>query len=186
MTDTPDAIGFTEIFQQQFDALLQILSSGKAGGHSRDFCVFRQTRDFQQVPATVPLTNTARFFGQLCDVYTILFHVLGGETRLTGVKTGNDDVVYVRSCLRTLFLMSKQVRADLWETPMFEEELKKATAHLATSSTTYQQAQDCIRKLRAMILDPKTATLKIDLALSNPRSLGTRKSCACSMWSTQL
>lgn len=110
-------------------------------------------------------------------MYAMLFHVLGGDTRLTGVEIGDTDAIYVRSCLRTLFLMSKQVRADLWETPMFEEELKKATAHLDASSAVYKQTQACIRKLRARVLDPRTATIKIDLALRNPSSLGTRTSC---------
>ena len=111
--ETPDAVGFTQQFREQFDALLQELSSASADGKTPEFHIFRQTRDFQQIPESVPLIKTSRFFGHLSNLYSIIFHHLGGEARVTAVKEGGTDV-YIRSCIRTLFLKAKQVRADLW------------------------------------------------------------------------
>ena len=70
--DTPDAVGFTQQFREQFDALLQELSSASADGKTPEFHIFRQTRDFQQIPESVPLIKTSRFFGHLSNLYTIV------------------------------------------------------------------------------------------------------------------
>ena len=171
--DTPDAVGFTQQFREQFDALLQELSSASADGKTTEFHIFRQTRDFQQIPESVPLIKTSRFFGHLSNLYSIIFHHLGGEARVTAVNEGGTDV-YIRSCIRTLFLKSKQVRADLWITPMFGKELQKATSNLAVG-TTVHEVKASIRQLREQIFDPKTGTIQLDLSLEDPGSLGTRK-----------
>ena len=171
VADTPDIVGFSESFQVEFDALLQELSGANTDGKALDFCVFRRTRDFQKLPDAVPLTKTSRFFKHLSNLYSIMFHDLGGDALVAAVKEGDADV-YIRSCIRTLFLKSKQVRADLWITPMFDQELKKATATLAAEA---HKARTFIRKLRERIFDPKTGTIQLDLSLEDPRSLGTRK-----------
>ena len=160
--------------------LLKELSAANAGAGTQDFRVFRQTRDFEKLPDSLPLTTTSRFFGHLSILYSIVFHVLGGEARVTAVKEGSADVVYIRSCVRTLFLHSKQVRADFWTTPMFEQELEKATATLPTATAAYQ-AKTYIRKLRNRIFDAETGTIQLDLSLEDPRSLGTRKPFALQM-----
>ena len=150
--------------------LLKELSAANAGAGTQDFRVFRQTRDFEKLPDSLPLTTTSRFFGQLSILYSIVFHVLGGEARVTAVKEGSADVVYIRSCVRTLFLHSKQ----------FEQELEKATATLPTVTAAYQ-AKTYIRKLRNRIFDAETGTIQLDLSLEDPRSLGTRKPFALQM-----
>lgn len=153
--------------------LLQELSSASADGKTPEFHIFRRTRDFQQLPESVRLIKTSRFFGHLSNLYSIIFHHLGGEARLTAIKDDDTDV-YIRSCIRTLFLKSKQVRADLWITPMFGKELEKATANLA-AGTTVHEVKTLIRELREQIFDPKTGTIQLDLSLEDPHSLGTRK-----------
>ena len=154
--------------------LLKELSGATAGAGTQDFRVFRQTRDFEKLPDSLPLTTTSRFFGHLSILYSIVIHILGGDAKVTAVKEGSADVVYLRSCVRTLFLHSKQVHADIWTTPMFEQELEKATATLPTATSAYQ-AKTYIRKLRNRIFDAETGTIQLDLSLEDPRSLGTRK-----------
>ena len=171
--DTPEALGFDEAFREQFDALLQELSSASADGKTQEFHIFRRTRDFQKLPDSVRLIKTSRFFGHLSNLYSIIFHHLGGEARVTAVKDGGTDV-HIRSCIRTLFLKSEQVRADLWITPMFNKELEKATTNLAPETAAYE-ARTLIRELRERIFDPKIGTIQLDLSLDDPRSLGTRK-----------
>ena len=67
LADTPAAIGFRAGFKAELDILLATLCDD---GQGRRLTGFEKTRDFQQLPRTVPLSHTVAFFGHLDDLCT--------------------------------------------------------------------------------------------------------------------
>jgi len=173
LADTPGCISFDVELTASFEALLKVLSdSGGKGGP--DFHAFLPTRDFTTLPDVAPITSIRGFFDVIDVVYTLVYHVLGGDTRL-GKPASVDEPGFVplRNSLRTLFLHSTLVRpadepnadgTNQWSAPSFEREVQNATAPLSEPAAA--AAADKIRAIRDGAFEMRDGTLSWDAGLA--------------------
>ena len=180
LADTPACVGFSEAFSQRFSALLSVLNDS---GEGASFYGFKRERDFSELPDVVPINNTAAFLGYIDLVYTLVYHCLGGEARLTedelpleyearkavwtrsgGGVEGSTAGVPIGGTLRSLFLQSSLAHpaappspSNPWKVDDFDEQLERLE-RLAAHPSAEKRAAD-LRAIRDSTFDPLSGTL---------------------------
>ena len=173
LSDTPGCISFDVKLTASFDALIKVLSDSRGTG-TPDFHGFLPTRDFTTLPDAAPITSIRRFFDVIDVVYTLVYHVLGGDTRV-GKPDSADEPGFVplRNSLRTLFLHSTLARpadepaadgSNQWSAPGFEREVQNATAPLPEQAAA--AAAEKIRAIRDGAFEARDGTLSWDAGLA--------------------